>query len=475
LIEIVTSSPVLVAPDQSCQFELEVDASQFAIGAILWQRDPANPKKLRAVGYYSATLAPAERNYKVFDRELLGIIRALHHWSHLLCGTTLPVIIWTDHRNLLYYAEPQKVIPHAATWQVELQQYNFDLRHKPGESMKADALSRRPNFDMGNPANDHLIVLPLDQFKGMPESVAKLSQSNSTSEITLAVAGLDPEEPLDEQVKHAQDESYDTLKPWIAKYNLRLNPDNYLWKGDSLVVVENNNLRRGVLSSFHTSKTAGHPGISKTIQLIQAHYWWPNLKDFVTNYIKGCVTCQMNKINTHPTRPPLFPITSTSSLPFQTIAVDFITKLPPSYRYDTILTITYHNISKASIFLPCNESIDSVGIAALYRTHVFPHYGIPLKVISNRDPWFDSAFTTDLCKLLGIRQNISTAYHPQTDGQSEQTNQSLETYLRLYCDAKQHEWAKLLPLAQYMRNSWPSSTTKQVPFNTLIGYTPQAH
>jgi hypothetical protein len=107
--------------------------------------------------------------------------------------------------------------------------------------------------------------------------------------------------------------------------------------------------------------------------------------------------------------------------------------------------------------------------------NIFPHYGIPLQIISDRDPCFDSKFTTELCRLLGIRQNISTTYHPQTDGQSERTNQSLETYLRLYCDTQQHEWAKLLPMAQYVWNSWPSSTTKQVPFNTLISYTPQAH
>jgi len=183
----------------------------------------------------------------------------------------------------------------------------------------------------------------------------------------------------------------------------------------------------------------------------------------------------MNKINTHPTWPPLFLITSTSSLPFQTIAMDSITKLPSSYRHDTILTITDHNVLKASIFLPYKETIDAVGIAALYATHIFPHYGIPLWIISNRDPCFNSKFTTELCKLLGIHQNISTAYHLQTNGQSEWTNQSLETYLCLYCDMQQHEWTKLLPMAQYMRNLWPSSTTKQVPFNTPIGYTPLTH
>jgi len=120
---------------------LEVDGPQFAIGAILWQQDPANTKKLHAVGYYSATLSPAKRNYKVFNRELLGIIHALCHWSHLLRGTPIPVIIWTDHQNLTYWCKPHKVGPYVATWQVKLQQYNYELQHKPGETMKADTLS----------------------------------------------------------------------------------------------------------------------------------------------------------------------------------------------------------------------------------------------------------------------------------------------------------------------------------------------
>jgi hypothetical protein len=171
LIKVVCSSPVLVAPNQNRQFELEVDASQFALGAILWQRDPASPKKLRAVSYYSSMLNPAEMNYKIHDQELLAIIRALCHWSHLLCMTVLPIIIWTDHKNLTYWAAPQKVGPRAATWQVELQQYNYELRHKPGEQNKADALSRQPDYDRENPMNSHLIVLPLDHFAGMPLSI----------------------------------------------------------------------------------------------------------------------------------------------------------------------------------------------------------------------------------------------------------------------------------------------------------------
>ena len=114
------------------------------------------------------------------------------------------------------------------------------------------------------------------------------------------------------------------------------------------------------------------------------YYWWPNQKQYVTEYIRGCATCQMTKVNTHPAHPLLYPITpADNARPFETIAMDFITKLPPSGGYDTILTITDTDCSKASIFIPCKEAIDSEGVTELYLTHVLPHYGIPKKIISD--------------------------------------------------------------------------------------------
>src|SRR6267142_4444102 len=184
----------------------------------------------------------------------------------------------------------------------------------------------------------------------------------------------------------------------------------------------------------------------------------------------------MNKVNTNPTKPPVYLITAVpNALPFQTIALDFIMKLLESLGNDTILTITDHNCSKASIFIPCKEAIDSEGVAKLYIQHVVPHYSLPKKIISDRDTCFTSNFTKELCRILGIKQNISMAYHPQTDGQSERTNQSLEQYLRIVCGKDQHAWAEWLPLVQYVRNSWPSSTTKKTPYKLILGYTPSVH
>src|SRR6267142_795795 len=152
---------------------------------------------------------------------------------------------------------------------------------------------------------------------------------------------------------------------WIHGANHRISNTTPVGSGG------NDNPKRGVTSKFHDTLTAGHPGIAKTMTEICKYYWWPGIRDFVTEYIKGCATCQMNKVNTHPTKPPLYPITAVpDALPFQTIALDFITKLPESLGNDTILTITDHDCSKASIFIPCKEAIDSEGVAKLYMQHV---------------------------------------------------------------------------------------------------------
>ena len=223
------------------------------------------------------------------------------------------------------------------------------------------------------------------------------------------------------------------LPKWQDAHTLTYH-DNAWWYGPGLVVVGNNDLKRGVTSLFHNSNMAEHPGIAKTTQLISSHYWWPGLKNYITDYIKGCATCQMTKVNTNPRPPPLNPITAEpNALPFQTITMDFIVKLPMSGRFNMILTITDHDCLKAAIFIPPNETIDSEGVARLYATNVFPHHGIPKKVITDRDTHFTSNFSRELCHILGVKQNISTAYHPQTDGQSKRMNQSLEQYLRLFC------------------------------------------
>ena len=140
----------------------------------------------------------------------------------------------------------------------------------------------------------------------------------------------------------------------------------------------------------------------------------------VMDYVKGCAECQRHKVNNRSMRAALSPIyPKPKAMPFETVAIDFITKLPLSQGYDSILTVTDHDCMKAAIFIPCNEEMNAEQTAALYLQQVVTNFGLPSKIISDRDPQFTSKFTRELYKLMGIEQNISISYHPRTDGQSE--------------------------------------------------------
>jgi hypothetical protein len=195
----------------------------------------------------------------------------------------------------------------------------------------------------------------------------------------------------------------------------------------------------------------------------------------ITEYVKGCADCQRHKVNTRPTKAPLQPIyPKAETTPFETVALDFIVKLPISQGFDSILTITDQGCTKAAIFIPCNEDITAEETAALYIKHVFAHFGLPTKIISDRDPRFMSKFIQAACKVTGVKHAPSTAYHPRTDGQSERSNQWLETAIRFITDQKQKNWALYLPIAQFAHNNWPSDTTRKSPFFLLMGFNPRA-
>jgi Integrase zinc binding domain len=226
------------------------------------------------------------------------------------------------------------------------------------------------------------------------------------------------------------------------------------------------------MNIWHEGTVNGHPGCDETIRRINKEYFWPGTKTWITEYIKGCATCQQNKNLTHRIKTPLFRIPlSINAKPFSHIAMDLITGLPESNGHDAILTIVDHGCSRAAIFLPCSTTITGAGIAQLYLEHLFRWFGIPQKIISNRDPHFTSHFARELTKGLGINQNLSTAFHPQTDGLSERTNQWVEQYLRLIT-ANQNEWSKWLSMATAVHNNSKNSTTGFAPNELLIGWEP---
>ena len=174
--------------------------------------------------------------------------------------------------------------------------------------------------------------------------------------------------------------------------------------------------------------------------------------------------CQQNKIRTSKKKTPLYCIPSNPSMhPFNIVALDLLTQLPRANGHDAILMVIDQGSSRAAIFIPCNTMITGEGVALLYLKHLFPWFGVPSKVISNRDPHFTSHFMQALTTKLSIGWNISTAFHPQTDRLTECKNQWVEQYLWIYTSARQDNWDAWLPIMTFVHNRWPNATTKWSP------------
>jgi hypothetical protein len=241
-------------------------------------------------------------------------------------------------------------------------------------------------------------------------------------------------DPTDQTLKHkiaqAQRRRSEEMKAWTKKHKLTYHPQprssaKPQWlKGTTPVIPDDSETCKDLMDHLHNAPTAGHPGRDETIQAIKRQYWWLNMNTWIEEYVKGCTPCQQNKNLTHRKNTPLYRIAPhPKANPFEEVVMDLITQLPKNGPYDAILTIVDHRCTRAALFLPCTTTITGEGIAELYLCNVYQWFGIPKKIITDRDPRFTSHFATALCQKLKTKQNISTAYHPQTDGLSERKNQ----------------------------------------------------
>ena len=464
-----TTKPVLAMPDQTKPFVVESDASKYATGAVLMQKDSNGD--LHPCSYISQTFTSAERNYQIYDRELLGIIRALDEWRHYLLGSPHTTTVLTDHKNLQYYRSAQKLNRRQARWSLILSEYDMKLIHQPGTKMiQSDALSRRPDhIPEGDTDNDDVVMLPDSIFVNLIDT----DLANRIKSATDYDPGL--QENLWTLTKDLPtDKDSLILGPdwWIDKEST--DKPLLVYKGRHYV-PNDQQLRRDILWKHHDAPSAGHPGQQGTYHAVSRYYWWPGLRTFVNNYVLGCAECQKYKIDRRPSKPALQPIDSSrNTRPFAQCSMDLITGLPPVDDYNAILVVVDHGLTKGVILCPTKEASSSEDTAILLHDNLFKRFGLPDKLISDRDPRFASKAFQELLKLLQIESAMSTAYHPQTDGATERVNQEIEAYLAIYCAQFPEDWPKALPSLEFTHNSRRHADNKRSPFEMIMGLQPIA-
>jgi transposase InsO family protein len=195
----------------------------------------------------------------------------------------------------------------------------------------------------------------------------------------------------------------------------------------------------------------------------------------VREYVTTCSTCQSCAIPRHKPYGKLEPL-PVPERPWQEVSLDFITQLPTSHigttEYNAILVVV-DRYTKMAKFIPTTTNIATPEFAALFHENIELKYGSPRGIVSDRDTRITSKFWAEVCTYSLIKRRLSTAFHPQTDGQTEILNRILENYLRAYTNLEQMNWARLLPTAEFAYNNSRSSSTKITPFRALYGYDPE--
>ena len=421
-----STAPVLSMPDPSRQFILEVDASETGIGAVLSQRDSTDGQ-LHPCAFYSRRLTPAERNYDVGNRELLAVHDALKEWRHWLEGSAQPFLVLTDHKNLTYLRTAKRLSPRQSRWALFFTRFHFSIMFKPGsENVRADALSR--------------------QFSDLPEPEEPETILPETCFVGAVTWDL-------------EDEVVRALGSTPAPDGC---PPHCLFVPSEL--------RAKVLDWGHTHKLSGHPGAARTEEFLRRRFWWPGLSADTRAFVAACDVCARGK-NSH--RPPaglLHPL-EIPSRPWSHIAMDFVTGLPLSNGHSVILTIV-DRFSKAVHYVPLAKLPSSSELAELLALHVVRLHGIPVDIVTDRGPQFASKTWQAFCRGIGAKVSLTSGYHPQSNGQAERANQSLEETLRCYCQKNPANWSSCLPWVEYAHNTLVSSSSGLSPFESSLGYQP---
>ena len=461
-----TSAPILLHPQLDQPFIVETDASDFALGAVLSQRD--NDGILHPIAYHSRKFSTAEINYEIYDKELLAIIDSFQTWRQYLLGAQHKITVYCDHKNLEYFMTTRVLNRRQARWSMFLSDFDFEITYRPGTAQgKPDALSRRREFEPKEGDEAHRLqqqtLLRHEHLKlsALQPKMFMLSDDKSFLDDIRTATTNDPYAiNIISQLasaKHPKPPAFSTTDGLLLHQNL--------------VYVPPGSLRLKVTQSCHDSPLSGHFGFGKTLELINRNYWWPQQWKMVKHFIRTCNTCARTKSNRHKPYGLLEPL-PVPNRPWDSISMDFIVELPEVNGKNAILVVV-DRFTKMASFIPCHNTIDANGTAQLFLDYVVCHHGLPTNIVSDRGSIFVSKFWKQLMHLLGIKISLSTAYHPQTDGQTERVNQVLEQYLRCFVNYEQTNWITLLPLAQFAYNNTLHSSTQTTPFFANQGWHPR--
>lgn len=429
----MTSAPVLTLPDFNEPFVIETDASGTGMGVVLMQKG-------HPLAFFSKKFGPHMLHSSTYVRELHTIVSAVRKWHQYLLGHSFTIL--TNHKSLRELMSQVVQTPEQHYYLSKLLGFDYMIQYKTGSSNAvADALSRTNSGSSGA-----LLLLSVPH----PDFMDDLRRTlNSSTEFQTLISKV-----------RSQLEDHSEYRI----HNKLLFFRNRIW------INHDNPYIPTLMLEFHATPLGGHFGVTKTTHKIESSFYWSSLRKDVKRFIRECTTCQQTKMITQRPAGLLQPLPIPSGV-WEDISMDFITHLPQSHGY-TVILVVVNRYSKVVHLGALATNHSAFKVATLFMDIVCKHHGFPKSIVFDRDPLFLISFWRELFRLSGTRLRMSTAYHPQSDDQTEVMNRILEQYLRAFVHEQSANWYRYFTLAEWSYNTSLHSSAGLTPFEIVYGKPP---
>ena len=510
LKEFLTTDLVLRIPNNRLPFKLQTDASDEGIGAVLLQPYPEGD---RPVAYISKKFTLAQRRWSPMEQECYAFIHALDKWHNYLSGIKFT---WeTDHKALMQLNKKAQINKRCERWRLKILEYDFNVKHIPGlQNSMPDYLSRSPvdeaeedpdeipfimsqgtQTEFDNESEHHLMVnvIQTRAVKLRELNETKPQNRNQTTSDTLNEENrillnrnqttsdtLNEENRIIpftiEDLTHAQRQdkyaqnilnNIGTNKKYYMENNLlmrRLHPP--------VPYVPAGEIRKSILKIYHdTAANGAHFGRNKTLHKIRTRYFWPTMYKDIDNHVKSCILCAQHNPRRQKTPGKLRPIQPPEGV-WQLVAMDFHGPInPPSQRGNRYILSLTDILSKFMVTKAVRDN-SAQTVVRFLKEDIISKFGTPHCILTDNGTHFTSSLTNALLKEIGATHLYSTPYHPETNGQIERFNSTMDAKIATLTNAQKTNWDEQLAFVTFNYNTSIHSSTKQIPFEMMYGRKP---
>ena len=465
---LLCTAPILAYPQFDKPFILQTDASDQGLGAVLVQKDSNGFE--RVISYASRSLIDREKGYSATEKEALAVVYATDYFRPYLLGKKFTVV--TDHSALrwLHSVEPKGRL---ARWVMCLQEYDFDILHRPGsENGNADSLSRLTS-PQGNSSLDHPLNLEGLSCATTVAPTCNLQTAQTTDSrlrvvLELKASGM-PKPPLfawskDPILKafwHCWDSLHIVNGLLVKSASTKVPIPDY-----SFVIPAH--LVEPILQGIHSSPFAGHLGLKKTILRTKSRFFWPMMKRDISEFVRSCPDCAQNKLEPSRNVAPLQQISVNE--PFIFWAMDYMGPLPETPRGNKHLLVVMDHFTKWCEVFPTKDQ-KAHTVADILVSRVFSRFGPPQIIHSDQGRNFESVLMHEVCQIMGTHKSRTTAYHPQCDGLVERHNRTIQDMLSAFVSEHSHDWDMWIDIIVYAYNTSTHESTGISPYELVFGRT----